>query len=390
MCPGSSWCAPGTSAARHWSRSCSVVSSPPRVSTAEVSSAGLAAPPGASPDRRLRRVAGDLGVDVDDHRSRLAAVSDLREAHLILTMTNEQTEQVLALDPSAAGRVVTLRAAAWRAGIVGGRPVPFDEWVSRLVGDVTDSRSGAARRGIRHPRPDRRSAARVPRHGGRGALARAGAGRTVEWAVRSRRTARLFGLDRPWPPVLRAVAGGAAGWAAIRWGVTEPLPAWARGGAAGVSAVGGLAAPAVARSAGATLVYGWASASAAGLYLGVPETDHVVGVAAVLAVLLLASLAAPMRATWVLVVGLDVVLAWAAVRGAPDGGPALVAGLAMPGLLVVAPVTSYLPGPRRAIVPSSMSLPRWSVCRPASPSPSPVRQRGPTRLRSPRPSLPSD
>ena len=37
---------------------------------AEVSSAGLAAPPAARPDRRLRRVAGELGVDVDDHRSR--------------------------------------------------------------------------------------------------------------------------------------------------------------------------------------------------------------------------------------------------------------------------------------------------------------------------------
>ncbi len=82
-----------------------------------------------------------------------------------------------------------------------------------------------------------------------------------------------------------------------------------------------------------------------GLYLGVPETDHVVGVAAVLAVLLVASLAAPRRASWVLVVGLDVVLAWAAVRGAPAGGPPLVAGLAMPGLLVVAPLTSHLPGP---------------------------------------------
>ena len=55
-----------------------------------------------------------------------------------------------------------------------------------------------------------------------------------------------------------------------------------------------------------------------------------------------------------LVVGLDVVLAWAAVRGAPAGGPALLAGLAMPGLLVIAPVTSQLPGPRRPLVPGSM------------------------------------
>ena len=260
-------------------------------------------------------------------------------------MTNEQTEQVLALDPSAAGRVVTLRAAAWRAGIVGRSAVAV-----RRVGEPPRRRCDgfrrrAARRGVRHPRPDRRSVARVPRDGRRRACAREGAGRALERAVTRRTIGRSLGLDRPWPPVLRAVAGGAAGWAAIRWGVTEPVPAWARGGAAGVSAVGGLAAPAVARSVGAIVVYGWASASALGLYLGVPETDHVVGVAAVLAVLLVASLAAPGRASWVLVVGLDVVLAWAAVRGAPAGGPPLVAGLAMPGLLVVAPLTSHLPGP---------------------------------------------
>ena len=172
--------------------------------------------------------------------------------------------------------------------------------------------------------------------------------------MRSRPAASWFGLDRPWPPALRTVAGGAAGWAAIRWGVTESIPAWARGGAAAVSAAGGLAAPAVARGVGATVVSGWAAVSALGLYLGVPETDHVVGVAAVLVVLVLASIAAPGRASWVPIVGLDVVLAWAAVRGAPDGGPALAAALTMPGLLIVAPLTSYLPGPRRAIVPASV------------------------------------
>ncbi len=170
--------------------------------------------------------------------------------------------------------------------------------------------------------------------------------------MRSRPAASWFGLDRPWPPALRMVAGGAAGWAAIRWGVTESIPAWARGGAAAVSAAGGLAAPAVARGVGATVVSAWAAVSAGGLYLGVPETDHVVGVAAVLVVLVLASIASPGRASWVPIVGLDVVLAWAAVRGAPYGGPALAAALTMPGLLIVAPVTSYLPGPRRAIVPT--------------------------------------
>ena len=60
-----------------------------------------------------------------------------------------------------------------------------------------------------------------------------------------------------------------------------------------VAAAGGLAAPAVARGVGAAVVTWWAAASALGLFLGVPETDHVVGVAAVIAVVVLTSLANP-------------------------------------------------------------------------------------------------
>ena len=100
---------------------------------AEVASVGLDATPGARPDRRLRRVAGELGLDVAGHRSRPVSGEELRRADLILTMTGEQSDQVLALDPSTAGRIVTLRAAVWRAGVVAGRPVPFAQWVSRLV-----------------------------------------------------------------------------------------------------------------------------------------------------------------------------------------------------------------------------------------------------------------
>ena len=193
---------------------------------------------------------------------------------------------------------------------------------------------------------------------------------------------------RPWPPVLRAAAGGAAGWAAIRWGVTEPEPSWAAGSAAAVAAAGGLAAPAVARGAGAPVVTGWAAASVLGLYLGVPETDHVVGVAAVIAVLVLTSLAAPRQASWLLVAGLDVVLVWAAVRGAPGGGPALAAALAVPGLLVVAPLTSHLPGPRRALAPVSVQPAVLVRCRQVSPSSSPASLRTVTRS-SRRPRSPS-
>ena len=53
----------------------------------------------------------------------------------------------------------------------------------------------------------------------------------------------------------------------------------------------------------------------------------------------------------VLVAGFDVVLPWAALRGAPYGGPALAAGLAIPGLLVVAPIAERLARSWRPLVP---------------------------------------
>ena len=120
---------------------------------AEVSSAGLAAPLGVRPDRRLRRVASELDVNVDEHGSRPVSVTDLGEADLVLTMSNEQSEQVLTLDPSTAGRVATLRAASWRAQIVGGRPAPFVEWVGRLSGALTDSESARAEAAFDIPDP---------------------------------------------------------------------------------------------------------------------------------------------------------------------------------------------------------------------------------------------
>ena len=66
-------------------------------------------------------------------------------------MTSEQSEQVRQLDPSAAGRVATLRAAAWKARIVGGRPAPFAEWVRRLAGDGDVGRGADAAYDIPDP-----------------------------------------------------------------------------------------------------------------------------------------------------------------------------------------------------------------------------------------------
>jgi protein-tyrosine phosphatase len=103
---------------------------------AEITSVGLAAPIGMSPDRKLRRVAGELGVDVSSHRSTPITSAHLRRADLVLTMTSEQAQEVRRLDAGSAERCTTLRAAAWKARIIAGRPLPIDRWVERLVADA--------------------------------------------------------------------------------------------------------------------------------------------------------------------------------------------------------------------------------------------------------------
>jgi protein-tyrosine phosphatase len=124
---------------------------------AEVVSAGIGAPTGAQPERRLLRVAGELGLDLADHRSTPLSRQHLRDADLILTMTGEHAAVVGAVDPEAARRTVTLRTAAWRAQVLGGRPTAFAEWVAALTvdgmggtrvdpaADVTDPTGGTLR-----------------------------------------------------------------------------------------------------------------------------------------------------------------------------------------------------------------------------------------------------
>lgn len=103
---------------------------------ADVTSAGIAAPSGATPDKKVLRVAAEHGVDVTDHRSRRLEPSDLTRADLVLVMTRAQSEQVLEFAPWAADRVVTLRAAAWKARSVPSRGMPFSTWAASLSADV--------------------------------------------------------------------------------------------------------------------------------------------------------------------------------------------------------------------------------------------------------------
>jgi UDP-perosamine 4-acetyltransferase len=126
---------------------------------ADVSSAGIAAPSGATPDKKVLRVAAEHGVDVTGHRSRRLEPDDVTSADLVLVMTRAQADQVLEMAPEAANRVVTLRAAAWKARALAGRATMFATWASSLSADVPQAeRASSASYDIADPigRPLRR------------------------------------------------------------------------------------------------------------------------------------------------------------------------------------------------------------------------------------------
>jgi UDP-perosamine 4-acetyltransferase len=106
---------------------------------ADVASAGLTAVPGQLPDRKLLRVADELGVTetVAVHRSRPVTAEQLAAADLVLTMTTEHLEQIERLIPGY-DRAVALRTAGWRARVLGGRPLPFEDWARRLAGGLPE------------------------------------------------------------------------------------------------------------------------------------------------------------------------------------------------------------------------------------------------------------
>ena len=105
---------------------------------AEVSSAGLAAPSGRSPDDKLVRVGDELGVDVRAHRSAPITTGQVENADLILTMTVEHARQVVRLVPDAASRTVPLREAAWKARAIPARGMAFERWAATLAGSVPE------------------------------------------------------------------------------------------------------------------------------------------------------------------------------------------------------------------------------------------------------------
>jgi len=154
-----------------------------------------------------------------------------------------------------------------------------------------------------------------------------------------------------------ALLGAAGGWVIADVLVAGDQPTWRAPACAFVLAAAALAATRIERWSDRGVSAGWALAAAIGMYLGVPETDHLVGVIAVLIVMWLAGVTGRLRADYLVVAGLDAVLVWGAVRGASGSSGALLAALAMLGLLVVAPLIAQLPRPVGELVPDSWRAP---------------------------------
>lgn len=75
---------------------------------ARATSAGVGALEGEPASPGARTVAGELGLDLESHRSRSVTPELVAAADLILTMERRHKERVLAMAPQAAGKVFTL------------------------------------------------------------------------------------------------------------------------------------------------------------------------------------------------------------------------------------------------------------------------------------------
>ncbi|MFV0306177.1 MAG: hypothetical protein ACK5OX_00355 [Desertimonas sp.] len=157
-------------------------------------------------------------------------------------------------------------------------------------------------------------------------------------------------LTRPWPATPRTIGGAALGWSVERI-VDAPGPSWRPILATAVVALVAAAAPSTARLTALGGPPAMALATTVGLYVGVPETDRVVGLGAGLAVLTVAELLGASHTTPAVVVALGAALVWADLGGAGTHATAVVAGIGALGMFVTAPLVTWMPGPTRALVP---------------------------------------
>ena len=155
----------------------------------------------------------------------------------------------------------------------------------------------------------------------------------------------------PWPTIVRVLVGASAGFVVVEWLVRPDGPDWRLWVAMATLAVAGWAAPSTDAWAGRGITSGIALVTSVGIFLGPPETDHVLGMALGLAVLWLAEVTGRARVDGLVVLAIDVLLVWAAVWGASGRAGAVVGGVAMLGLLLVAPLVRWAPGPARGLPP---------------------------------------
>lgn len=153
----------------------------------------------------------------------------------------------------------------------------------------------------------------------------------------------------PWPAPVRLLVGAASGWLVVDALVPWAGPRWSVWVAMAALAVAAVAASGLDRWAGRGVTSGVALVTVAGVYLGPPETDQVLGLALGLAVLWIAEATGRAEVDGLVVLVLDVVLVWAVLFGAVSRPGAVVAGVCMLGLLVVLPVARLLPGPRTGV-----------------------------------------
>jgi len=162
---------------------------------------------------------------------------------------------------------------------------------------------------------------------------------------------------RPLATLLRAAIGLVAGWLIVERGVSPEIPGWWAPFVAGSLAIALAVAPGTNRWSGRGITSGWAMATILGVYVGVPETDRIVGVGAVVAVIWLGELSGRMRVDALIVAALDIVLVWAAVQGSVGRSGAMIAGVATLGLLVVAPIVAAVTRAPRSVSSSQWMMP---------------------------------
>ena len=149
----------------------------------------------------------------------------------------------------------------------------------------------------------------------------------------------------PWPAPVRLIVGAVLGWVAVDAMQRASGPDWRVWLAMAGVALAALGAPRLDDWAGRGITSGIALVTVLGLYLGPPETEAIVGLAVAIGVLWVAEVTGRARLDGLIVLLLSAVIVWAAIWGAVSRPGAVVGGVAMLGLFLVAPLARSIPGP---------------------------------------------